>query len=361
MKVITVLGTRPEIIRLSLIMPILDGLINHQIIHTGQNYNPSLSSSFFTELGLRDPDYLLDSKSDTVMNQIGKILVGCEEIFSKEKPDRVLILGDTNSGLSAIVAKRMGIPVFHMEAGNRCYDDRVPEEVNRKIIDHSSFVLMPYTERSRANLLEEGIASKRIYVTGNPIGEILKKFTPKIEQSEILKKIGVTQGNYFLVTLHRSENVDSPEILENFILALHQLQEKYRIPVVCSVHPRTQSQLKKQGKVLEGEGIIALDPLGLIDFVNLEKNAACVLSDSGTVQEECAILKIPNITLRTVTERPETLESGSNFLTGSNPEAIILAVETVLRSSVTWTPPIEYMANSVSETVVRILLSHWQN
>ncbi|HWI55217.1 MAG TPA: UDP-N-acetyl glucosamine 2-epimerase, partial [Desulfobacteria bacterium] len=225
MKVMTVLGTRPEIIRLSRVIPLLDELCDHIVVHTGQNYDRTLNDIFFEELELRQPDYILDSQADTMMGQIGKILVECERVFIKEKPDRLLILGDTNSALSAIVAKRMGIPVFHMEAGNRCYDDRVPEEVNRRIVDHSSDILMPYTERSRANLLREGIAGKRIYVTGNPILEVLDYYADKINNSNALEELGVESGKYFLITLHRAENVDIPERLGNFIEAFHRLYD----------------------------------------------------------------------------------------------------------------------------------------
>jgi len=361
-KILTILGTRPEIIRLSRIIPLLDNLVDHIIIHTGQNYDPNLSKIFFKELGLRAPDHVLDSKADTPMGQVGKILVGCEKIILKEKPDRILILGDTNSALSAIVAKRLGIPVFHMEAGNRCYDDRVPEEINRRIIDHSSTIHLPYTERSRANLLHEGIPGKKIYVTGNPILEVLNQHKDKIDSSDILKQLELVRGKYFLVTLHRTENVDDPERLSTFISAFEELHKQHDKPIVISVHPRTRSQLEKQGKTFSKKGIVTLDPLGLIDFVHLEKNAFCVMSDSGTVQEECAIFGVPNITLRDVTERPETLEAGSNFIAGADVNNILLGVKTTTQNDnkVGWKPPIEYLATNVSQTVVRIILGHWK-
>lgn len=360
MKILTIFGTRPEIIRLSRIIPLLDKYCDHKVLHTGQNYDRNLTDIFFEELKLRQPDIILDSKSDLAAEQVGKILSGCERVMAKEKPDRVLILGDTNSGLSAIVAKRLGIPVFHMEAGNRCYDDRVPEEVNRRIIDHSSQILLPYTERSRANLLKEGIPGERIYVTGNPILEVLDYYKGKIDNSKILKKLNLQPKKYFLVTLHRAENVDIKERLANYIEALNRIYKKYKMPIIGCVHPRTRSQLKKQGQNLENDGIIALDPLGLFDFVHLEKKAFCVLSDSGTVQEECAIFNVPNVTLRDVTERPETLEAGSNFIAGCNPESILLAVEVVTNTECNWTPPKEYMVKNVSNIVARIILSHWR-
>ncbi len=355
MKIMTILGTRPEIIRLSRVIPKLDNLCTHILVHTGQNYDEKLNDIFFEELELRRPDYILDSKSGTFSEQIGKILTECEKVITKEKPDSILILGDTNSALSSVIAKRMGIPVFHMEAGNRCYDDRVPEEVNRRIVDHCSDILMPYTERSRANLLREGLPGHRIFVTGNPIKEVLDYYDEKIENSRVMKELGIKKEEYFLVTLHRAENVDIPYRLERYIEALQQLNEKYNYPVICSLHPRTRSQLEKQNKDMKSRGINAIDPLGLFDFVNLEKNAFCVLSDSGTVQEECCIFNVPNVTLRDVTERPETVEAGSNLIAGSMPEEILRAVETVTLNSTVWAPPSEYLAENVSNTVVKIV------
>lgn len=360
MKVITILGTRPEIIRLSRVIPVLDKYCDHIVVHTGQNYDKNLNDIFFTDLKLRQPDIILDSKSDGAMEQVGKILSGCEKIFQEERPDRILILGDTNSALSAIVAKRMGIPVFHMEAGNRCYDDRVPEEVNRRIVDHSSDILLPYTERSRANLLKEGIQGEKIYVTGNPILEVLNYYQEQIDGSETLEKLGLTKGKYFLVTLHRTENVDDSTRLEKYIASFSKIYEKYRMPIVCSVHPRTKSQLAKQNKSLDIEGIVSLDPMGLFDFVHLEKNAFCLLSDSGTVQEECALFNVPNITLRDVTERPETIEAGSNFIASCDPEMILKAVEYATSETSKWNAPSEYLVDNVSNIVARIVLGYWK-
>lgn len=362
----TILGTRPEIIRLSRIIPLLDSLCEHILVHTGQNFDRTLNGIFFDELELRHPDYQLSCRASTLMGQIAKILRRCEEVLTKEKPDRLLILGDTNSALSAMAAKRLRIPVYHMEAGNRCYDDRVPEEINRRVIDHCSDILLPYTERSRANLLREGIDGKRIYVTGNPIGEVLTYYAEKISQSQILQMLGVLANGYFLVTLHRAENVDDEERLAKFITALQMLAAEYGIPLICSLHPRTRSQLEKQNKALAGDGIRVVEPLGLFDFVFLEQNAYCVLSDSGTVQEECCLYKIPNVTLRDVTERPETLEAGSNLLAGCEPESILRAVRTVVQAKQAkgtfrlpsdWDPPPEYLVRNVSGKVAKILLS----
>ncbi|MDA8441929.1 MAG: UDP-N-acetylglucosamine 2-epimerase (non-hydrolyzing) [Peptococcaceae bacterium] len=359
MKIMTVLGTRPEIIRLSRIIPLLDNLCEHVVVHTGQNYDRTLNEIFFEQLQLRLPDYVLESKADSLMGQVGRILEECEKVMLKERPDRLLILGDTNSALCAIVAKRMGIPVFHMEAGNRCYDDRVPEEVNRRIVDHSSDILLPYTERSRANLLAEGIPGRRVYVTGNPILEVLEHHAPQIEQSDILHQLGVDSKKYLLITLHRAENVDVAERLTKFIAAFNRLYQAYKVPLICSLHPRTRSQLNKQSKSMEGEGIKAIEPVGLFDFVKLEQNALCVLSDSGTVQEECCIYGVPNVTLRDVTERPETLEAGSNFIAGCEPDAILNAVKVALLQNGRWQPPQEYLAHNVSDTVARIVLGNW--
>ncbi|MBC2722521.1 non-hydrolyzing UDP-N-acetylglucosamine 2-epimerase [Desulfosporosinus sp.] len=356
MKIMTILGTRPEIIRLSRIIPLLDGLCDHILVHTGQNFDRRLNEIFFSELNLRSPNYELNCQATSVMAQIGEILHKCEQVMIRERPDRLLILGDTNSALTALAAKRLSIPVYHMEAGNRCYDDRVPEEINRRVIDHCSDILMPYTERSRANLLKEGIEGKRIYVTGNPIREVLRYYTDKIEQSNVLKTLEVTEKGYFLVTLHRAENVDNEVRLSKFITSFHRLYFEYKIPLICSLHPRTRSQLEKQSKTLDSTGIHILEPLGLFDFVCLEQNAFCVLSDSGTVQEECSLFKIPNVTLRDVTERPETVESGSNIISGCEPEDISRAVNVVLSQGCDWEAPLDYMEQNVSRKVLKILL-----
>jgi len=356
MKLMTILGTRPEIIRLNLIIPLLDKFFGHILVYTGQNYEPNLSNIFFNELNVRKPDYVFDCKDESTMGQIGKILRHSESVLKKENPDRLLILGDTNSALSSVVAKRMNIPVFHMEAGNRCYDDKVPEEVNRRIVDHCSDVLMPYTERSRENLLREGLPGQRIFVIGNPIFEVLDYYKNVIDISGIMQKLSLEKKKYFLVTLHRSENVDVQERLSNFITSFHLLYKIYKMPIICSLHPRTRSQLKKQNKTMKGKGIITVKPLGLFEFVQLEKNAYCVLSDSGTVQEECCIFRIPNVTLRDVTERPETVESGSNLIAGSNPDDICKAVDAVLGRVNEWNPPHEYLVKNVSSTVLKILL-----
>jgi UDP-N-acetylglucosamine 2-epimerase (non-hydrolysing) len=357
MKILTVLGTRPEIIRLSLIIEKLDRVCDHILVHTGQNYDPNLNEIFFQQLGVRAPDIFLDAKG-SFGQQIATILARSEEIMLAEEPDKFLVLGDTNSALAAFVAKRLGIPVYHMEAGNRCYDDRVPEEVNRRVIDHSSDVLMPYTERSRQNLLKEGIAAQRVYVTGNPINEVIRHFESQIAESAIFEKLSLQQGKYFLVTLHRAENVDDESRLRDFAIALDRLQRNYGLQVIVSTHPHTRRSIKAFGVEVENPGIRFLEPFGFFDFIALEKNAYCVLSDSGTVQEECAIFKVPNVTLRDVTERPETVECGSNILSGANPDSILRCTETVLAQPPTWNPPEEYLAENVSQVVLKILMGY---
>lgn len=355
MKIITVLGTRPEIIRLCRVIEKLDAAADHILVHTGQNFDRNLSDVFFEELRVRKPDYYLGVAGETPAQQIGAILTGCEAVFRDTRPDRLLILGDTNSALCAIMAKRMGIPVFHMEAGNRCYDDRVPEEVNRRLIDHSSDLLLPYTERSRANLLREGIPGDRICVTGNPILEVIEHYEGEIAKSGILAKLGVQPQGYFLVTLHRAENVDVESRLVNFANALGQISAKYQQPVIVSTHPRTSARLRQFAIAPERGEVHFPQPFGFFDFITLERNARCVLSDSGTVQEECAVFGVPNVTLRDVTERPETIEAGSNILSGGGPASILSCVDVVLRLPANWQAPREYLVRNVSDTIVRIL------
>lgn len=358
MKIMTILGTRPEIIRLSRIVPLLDEYADHVLVHTGQNFTQTLSDVFFDELDVRDPDVHLGVRADSFGSQIGQILQAAEDVFALHQPDRLLLLGDTNSALVSIVAKRMGIPVYHMEAGNRCFDDRVPEEVNRRVIDHSSTVLMPYTERSKANLVREGIAENRIFVTGNPIAQVLDHYSTLIEARPILRKLDLVAGEYFLVTAHRAENVDVPERLGNLLEALQLIRRDTGLPVVVSVHPRTRSMAQRHGHDLRDTGITYLEPLGFLDFVRLEKSAACVLTDSGTVQEETCILRVPNVTIRDVTERPETIEVGSGIISGTSPEWIAAAASVAMSLPQTWQPPAEYLAPAVAEATVRILLGY---
>jgi len=358
MRVVTVLGTRPEIIRLCTVIEKLDKAVDHILVHTGQNYDSKLNDIFFEDLGVRKPDIYLGVDTSSFGVQIGQIISGCEKVFKEKKPDAVLILGDTNSGLAAFVAKRMGIPVYHMEAGNRCYDDRVPEEVNRRVIDHSSSILMPYTNRSKENLVAEGIPSRRIFVTGNPIFEVLNRFKEQIDSSTALSSYGVAKGDYFLATLHRAENVDIPERLDNFATALELVRSQFGIPMIVSTHPRTRNKLASFGFEDRLGGVKYMEPMGFFDFVNLEKQAKCVLSDSGTVQEECSIFKVPTVTLRDVTERPETIDCGSNVLAGENPDRILELTKLVTSSPPSWEPPAEYLVPDVSTTVLKIVMGY---
>jgi UDP-N-acetylglucosamine 2-epimerase (non-hydrolysing) len=358
MKVMTILGTRPEIIRLSRIIEKLDSHCTHILVHTGQNFDKNLSDIFFEDLKIRKPDYFLSVKSATFGEQIAQILTETEKVMKKERPDKVLILGDTNSSLSAIIAKRRGIPVFHMEAGNRCYDDRVPEEVNRRIIDHSSDLLLAYTEHSRANLIREGIPNERICVTGNPILEVISHYETQIDQSDILKLLKIKKQKYFLATLHRAENVDNESRLREFIRAFSSISRKYDVPVICSLHPRTRDRIRHFGIDVDPDAVRFYEPFGFFDFIHLEREALGVFSDSGTVQEECCIFHVPNVTIRDVTERPETLECGSNILSGADHDTILRCVKIVMSQSPVWDVPPEYLRVDVSSTVVRLVLGY---
>jgi len=357
MRIMTVLGTRPEIIRLSTLIPRLDETVEHVLVHTGQNFDPRLSDIFFSELGLRAPDHHLGVNESSAAAQIGALIARCGALFEATRPDRLLVLGDTNSALCAIIAKRMGIPVFHMEAGNRCYDDRVPEEVNRRIVDHSSDILMPYTERSRQNLLREGIPGRRIFVTGNPIAEVLESRRSLIETSGILSRLGLAPQRYVLATLHRAENTDDPARLAGLMHGLSAVAAQHGVPVVLSTHPRLRSRLTSAGIEADGE-VRLLEPFGFVDFVALQRSALCVLSDSGTVQEECTILGVRAVTLRDVTERPETLEGGSNILSGADPASLLRAVGVALSGGTGWRVPPEYQVQDVSGVVLRLLIGH---
>jgi len=356
MKIMTILGTRPEIIRLSLIIKRLDQCADHVLVHTGQNYDDRLNGLFFRELGVRQPDVVMGVRGNGFAGQVGEILAQSESLFLQHRPDRLLILGDTNSGLTAMVARRLGIPVYHMEAGNRCYDDRVPEEVNRRVIDHSSSVLMPYTQRSRENLLREGIAGERIFVTGNPIKEVIDHYADRVESSSALANLGLQPRRFFLATMHRAENVDVEERLRNLVEAFATLHERFGFPVVCSFHPRTRAKVERFGVNIHRAGLQFLEPLGFFDFIRLEQSAFCVLSDSGTVQEEACLFGVPNVTIRDVTERPETIECGSNVLASADPDRIVKLVELVTGERGRWQAPAEYLADNVAATVCRILL-----
>jgi UDP-N-acetylglucosamine 2-epimerase (non-hydrolysing) len=353
MKILTVLGTRPEIIRLSRIIPLLDQYTDHKIVHTGQNYDHNLNEIFFSELGLRPCDYVIDSKADTLSEQLGKIFVGIENVLNSYRPDKVLILGDTNSSLAAIICERLGIPVYHMEAGNRCFDLKVPEEKNRKVIDCISSFNLPYTEISKQNLLDDGIARDKIFVIGNPIYEVLNYYNQQIDNSNILNKLGLEKNQYIIVTAHRSENVDDEYRLRNIFKSLDIISKDYK--VVFSCHPRTKNRLNHLN--LDLSNLIVSEPFGFFDFIKLEKNSRMAITDSGTVQEEMCIFNIPTLTIRDTTERPETVLCGSNIISGLEVDSIIRCYKRAISTSKSWIIPAEYIQSNVSEVVTNILLS----
>lgn len=357
MKMMTVLGTRPEIIRLSLVIKKLDKLADkHVLVHTGQNFIPSLNDIFFQQLTLRDPDYVLMNSKQSLGGQLSVMFSELEKILLKERPDKLLVLGDTNSGLSAILAERMGIPVFHMEAGNRCFDLTVPEEVNRKLIDTISSINLPYTPNSKENLIREGISNERIYITGNPIFEVLNHYSEEINRSDILNKFNLNSQDYMLVTIHRTENVDNEQTLKNIFQGLNDIANEYGKRMICSLHPRTASKLNEQTRQSLSPLIEFHEPFSFFDFVQLEKHAKLVLTDSGTVQEECCIYQVPTVTVRKTTERPETIECGSNMLSGIQREQISQAAHVMLEQKNGWVCPEGYLDPHVSNKVVNILL-----
>ncbi len=357
MKVLTVLGTRPEVIRLSLIMKKLDELAEkHIIVHSGQNFTHSLNGVFFKELGIRKPDYTLATKQQSLGKQLSSLYTGLEEILLREKPDKVLVLGDTNSGLSSVLAERLMIPVVHMEAGNRCFDLNVPEEKNRKIIDAISSFNLVYTNYSKNNLLREGMTPSRIIICGNPIYEVINHYEQQISDSRVLTELKLKEHDYFLVTIHRAENVDNLAHLNNIVDALNSLAESHKKRIIFSTHPRTKSKLNEMNGKSLNPLIEFHEPFGFFDFITLEKNAYCVLTDSGTVQEECCIFQIPTVTVRKTTERPETVDCGSNLISGLKEKDIINGVKAMTSSPANWVCPPEYLDLNVSDKVIKIIL-----
>lgn len=361
MKIMTVIGTRPEIIRLSRIIPKLDNLLgkNHILVNTGQNYDKNLSEIFFKELKIRQPDIYMNARG-SFGKQIGIIMEKSEEILKEHKPDKVLILGDTNTDMSAYVAERLLIPVYHMEAGNRCYDKRVPEEVNRRMIDHISSYNFPYVPNSADNLYREGLDKTKIIISGNPIYEVLKYYENLINQSDILNRLNLKRKQYFLITCHRQETVDYKERLEQVIEGLQLLVKEYQLPIICSIHPRTEEKLRKYGLIIDNEinnkYIKYLNPMGFFDFVKLQKNAKAILSDSGTVCEEACILKIPHIITRDSTERPETVQVGASMISKVNAKNILNCTKIMLNSNYNWDMPIGYTDKNVSEKIIKYLM-----
>jgi UDP-N-acetyl-L-fucosamine synthase len=338
LKLITVIGTRPEIIRLSRVMPLLDEHLTQVIVHTGQNYDYELNEIFWKELGLRKPDHYLNVDTSSLGATVGDIMRKTEEVLLKEKPDALLVLGDTNSCLSAYIAKRMHIPIFHMEAGNRCFDFNVPEEVNRRIIDHIADFNLVYTEHARRHLLSEGLPHRRIYLTGSPMKEVLDYYKPQIDKSDILNQLSLTENakretsNYFLVSVHREENVDNPENLTKILTVLNRLAEQYNFPVIVSTHPRTRKRIELQhaGHPVPHALIQFLKPFGFLDWVHLQQQALCTISDSGTISEESAILSFPAVSIRQSMERPEAQDAGTIILTGFDPDIVLSSIATTI-------------------------------
>ena len=333
MKIMSIFGTRPEIIRLSRIFALLDTNFEHVMINTSQNYTKELNSVFFDDLNIRKPDYDLKVNTEAYGVEVADVIVKTEKLLKREKPNILLILGDTNSGLSAIPAAHQGIKIAHLEAGMRSYDFRMPEEKNRVMIDHLSTVLLPYTPYSRENLIRENIHPSKIFVIGNPIIEVIEHYMPKIEKSKILQKLKLKKNNYFLVTAHRSENVDNLKSLKNIFSGLEKIHQKFGKKIIYPIHPRTTSKMKN---IEIPKGIELIDPLGFFDFTYLEKNAFCLLTDSGTVPEEALYFKKPCVTIRETTERPEIIEAGSNILSGLIPENILRSTESITSGKPDW-------------------------
>lgn len=361
LKVVTVVGTRPEIIRLSCTIAKLDEFCEHVLVHTGQNYDYELNQIFFEDLGIRAPDIFLECAGATAAETMAQVISKSDDMFAEVKPDAILILGDTNSAMAAIPAKRKKIPIFHMEAGNRCFDMRVPEEINRKIVDHISDVNMPYTDIAREYLLAEGLKPDLIVKTGSPMDEVLNRYADKIANAEILTTLGLISGEYFVVSVHREENVDSETNIHSYVKALNAIAEKYLHPIIVSTHPRTRKKIDLLN--LEFHPLVKLlKPLGFSDYVKLQMDAKVVLSDSGTITEESSILNFPAINIRDAQERPEGLEEGAVMFTGMNVERILQALEILdkqLRGDYRLINKVQnYIAPNVSDKVLRTIVSY---
>ena len=359
MKIVTIIGTRPEIIRLSCIIKKLDKYFNHIIVHTGQNWDSNLNDIFFQQLGLRSPDYQLNIVGKHLGESMGNIISRSYKLLLELKPDALLILGDTNSALSCISAKRLKIPIFHMEAGNRCYDLNVPEEINRKIVDHTSDINLTYTEHSRRNLLAEGVSSEYIFVTGSPLTEVYDHYKDNINNSKILNQLGLHTKQYILWSTHREENIDSINNWSKVMNCINTVAKKYSDKkIILSTHPRTKNKIEQE-KILFESNVIIHQPFGLFDYINLQKNSYCVISDSGTISEEAAILNIPAISFRTCTERPEVIDKGNIILSSLESHNVIHCITicvdlTNQKQSI----PIDYLDQNVSDKIVKILLSY---
>ena len=364
MKVMTVVGTRPELIRLSRVLHRLDATegIDHVLVHTGQNYDYELNQVFFDDLGIRKPDHMLGVDTSSLGAVLGGTLVAVEGVIRDEQPDALLVLGDTNSCIAALMARRMKVPVYHMEAGNRCFDLNVPEETNRRLVDHVADFNLVYTEHARRNLLSEGLHPRRILKTGSPMREVLDAYRAEIGAATVLADKGLDEGGYFLVSAHREENVDSPERLRMLLACLTAVHEKFGLPVFVSTHPRTRKRLEALPDWSEPEGITFSDPLGFHDYNKLQLSAACCLSDSGTIAEESSLLGFPAITLRDSIERPEALDTGGIIMTGLDRDDVVAAVQVAMNSGYTRDgtgdlTPDDYLIDNTSERTVKFILS----
>jgi len=361
-KVMTIVGTRPELIKLCRVIHELDQHTQHVLVHSGQNFDFELNEIFFQQLQIRKPDYFLHASDENVAQTIGNVIARSDQVMEKEKPDAVLILGDTNSCLAVIAAKRRKIPVFHMEAGNRCFDQRVPEEINRRIIDHVSDINMPYTEHARRYLLAEGIRPETVIKTGSPMKEVLSYYRSQIDQSDILHTLQVEEKKYFVVSAHREENIDSEINFNNLLDSLTAIVEKYNYPVIVSTHPRTRKRLEDLGIGELHAMVRFLKPLGLLDYVKLQLHAFCVVSDSGTITEESSILNFPAVTIRQAHERPEGMDEGTLIMCGLKAESVLPAIDLVTSQSFVPNRPFrlvqDYDTENVSKKVLRIIMSY---
>ena len=365
LKVMTIVGTRPEIIKLSRVIAELDKHVDHVLVHSGQNYDYELNQVFFDQLQIRPPDRYLNAVGETPAETIGKVIATSDAVMAEERPDATLFYGDTNTCLAAISAKRRKIPVFHMEAGNRCFDDRVPEEINRRILDHISDINLPLTEHARRYLLAEGIRPETIIKSGSCMEEVLEYYRPGIESSKILDELGLTDRGYFVVSTHREENVDSPELLNTLLRTLDALVERHHLPIIVSVHPRTRNRLAALGRELDesGSGLIrASKPFGFLDYVKLQTRAFCVLSDSGTITEESSLLNFPAVNLRQAHERPEGMDAGTLIMSGLEPDRVMQSVDVVTSQHEEGRRVMrvvdDYEGGPVSKKMVRIILSY---
>jgi UDP-N-acetylglucosamine 2-epimerase (non-hydrolysing) len=362
LKVMTIVGTRPEIIKLSRIIPELDRHVSHVFVHTGQNYDYELNEIFFRELGIRKPDHFLDAVGENAAHTIGNVIARTDDLLAAECPDAFLLLGDTNSCLSAIAAKRRKIPIFHMEAGNRCFDQRVPEEINRKIIDHISDINMPYTEHARRYLLAEGLKPETVIVTGSPMKEVLDYYRAQIEAADILDRLQLEPGRYFVVSAHREENIDNNVNFSDFIASLKAIAEEYDLPMIVSTHPRTKKRMESSDVGELDPRIRFLKPLGFFDYIKLQMHARCVVSDSGTITEESSILGFPAVTIRQAHERPEGMDEGTLIMCGLKAERVLEAIAVVTAQYADTARPFrivsDYDTENVSRKVIRIIMSY---